>query len=708
MNYLLKNFQAILNRHKFPGEMFADEYDLIYAACEIVAKRKKIKLVRPPLLAQTGDLFDFIEKIAESSDVRIRKISFSGEWWKKDAGALIGFYQNEPCVLLPKKIGGYQLVDIKRGRRIVVSGRIAAQLSPQGFYLYSPLPVNIRRMKDLFSLSLAEVKNDFGLFATAQIFLSFFTLVVPVSLGYLFNVVIPNVDLPLLWEVMIVLFINAWVITLFNTAQTATLIRIRFKLEAMMGPAIWDRILKFPLRFFRRFSAGDLLFRANVISDIQNSVTRFSLLTVGNSFTLMLTVILLFYYSPVLAGVTLVLALIIVLIALLINFRQLLFMRRLYYHFGQFIGFVLEIILGISKIRITNATSRIFDLWVERLAKRSHSELHMKFHQLGLEVLIAFMTVGNPLVLYALVQGLNRQLSFGDFVAFNAAYTLFFVTLFRMTSVLSDTWRIVPLWKKSRTVLTAKIEREISHADPGELTGDIVMKNIVFRYHTNDQPLFKDFSLSIRAGEFIAVVGPSGSGKSTLFRLLLGFEEPEAGEIYYNGINLKTLRLAAVRRQIGVVIQNSTLIPGTIFANIAGNSMQMSRLEAWEIAEKVGLGEFIKYLPMQMDTLITEGAITLSGGEAQRLILARALAQKPKILVLDEATSALDNTTQAIVHNYLKQLQATQIIAAHRLSTIVNADRIVVIDKGLIVQSGTFAELMSHPGLFAQMARRQF
>jgi ABC-type bacteriocin/lantibiotic exporter with double-glycine peptidase domain len=318
------------------------------------------------------------------------------------------------------------------------------------------------------------------------------------------------------------------------------------------------------------------------------------------------------------------------------------------------------------------------------------------------------MTVLNPLVLYALVQRLGNQLSFGDFVAFNAAYTLFFVLLLKMAAEWGDIVRILPLWKKARQIFTAKIEQESAQSDPGELTGDIVIKHIVFRYQAFDQPLFKDLSLAIKPGEFIAIVGPSGSGKSTLFRLMLGFEEAEAGEIYYNGINLRTLKLSALRKQVGVVIQNSTLIPGTIFANIAGNSAKMTRSEAWEIADKVGLADFIKYLPMQMDTLISEGPITLSGGEAQRLILARALAQKPKILILDEATSALDNTTQAVVHNYLKQLQATQIIAAHRLSTIVNADRILVLEKGAIVQTGSFTDLISQPGLFAQMAKRQF
>jgi len=230
---------------------------------------------------------------------------------------------------------------------------------------------------------------------------------------------------------------------------------------------------------------------------------------------------------------------------------------------------------------------------------------------------------------------------------------------------------------------------------------------VTFAYEPLERFLFKNISIRINPGQCIALVGPSGSGKSSLFRLMLGLEKPQEGEILYDGINLKNLKISSIRRQVGAVMQNSALMPGTILSNIIGNSTQLTRRDAWEIVEKVGLANFIKLLPMQMDTLISEGPITLSGGEAQRLILARALAQHPKILFLDEATSALDNTTQAVIQHYLKEIQATQIIAAHRLSTIEHADMIYVLDKGGIVQEGDFKSLMAEPGLFSDMARRQ-
>jgi ABC-type bacteriocin/lantibiotic exporter with double-glycine peptidase domain len=213
-------------------------------------------------------------------------------------------------------------------------------------------------------------------------------------------------------------------------------------------------------------------------------------------------------------------------------------------------------------------------------------------------------------------------------------------------------------------------------------------------------------SLHIEPGEFIALVGPSGSGKSTLFRLLLGFETPEAGAIYFDGQDLTTLDIQEVRRQMGVVLQNGRLLTGTILENIIGSSL-LTIAEAQEAARMSGLDEDIKRMPMGLHTLVTEGGGTLSGGQRQRLLIARAVVTKPRILFFDEATSALDNRTQAIVSESLERLQATRVVIAHRLSTIINADRIFVMEGGRLVQTGTYQELIDRPGPFLELAKRQ-
>jgi len=684
-----------------------DEYELLFQACEIIARHQKIKLVRPSLPAGSDDLFDYIDKIAETADIRVRKVALNPQWHKKDCGALLIFHENYPCVLRPKKTGGYELIDLKHKRKLAVTGSLAAQLCGQCFYFYPALNEKIHNLNNLLSFSLSKVRFDFAMFLFLQMLISFFLLTLPMAFGYLFNQIIANNDLPLLAQLSILLALNACVIILFYICQRLFVLHLQFKLAAITAPALIDKILKSPLRLFRRFSTVDLLFRMHIAGDVQISLVQAILSLCSQTIAVIFLLVWLFFYSPGFAAISLLMVLLISLVFLYINYQQLIFMRRLYTYFSQTMSLVSEFMSGIVKIRVNNAMTRVFQLWYTGFLKRSRAEFKIKIHKLSLDILAAFLILINPVVLYGLSSWLGEYLSFGDFAAFNIAYTLLFLFVIKSSAPISDIIRVIPLWKKAQIIFAGKLEKEKGSLNPGELTGEISLKNISFRYYEDDQPLFKDFSFFIHPGECVAIVGPSGSGKSTLFRLILGFEDPEAGEIYFNGLSLRTLKKSTVRRQIGVVIQNSALIPGTIFTNIAGSSTQMTRKEAWEIAEKVGMTELIKNLPMQMDTLISEGTINLSGGEIQRLILARALAQKPKILILDEATSALDNTTQAVIHHYLKELQATQIIAAHRLSTIVNADRIVVIESGAIVQMGTFSELISTPGLFAKMAKRQ-
>ncbi len=275
-----------------------------------------------------------------------------------------------------------------------------------------------------------------------------------------------------------------------------------------------------------------------------------------------------------------------------------------------------------------------------------------------------------------------------------------------MSYALISSLDIVPLYERVKPILSEQPESTSGSADPGVLLGDIEMNGVSFRYNEGQPLVLKDVSFNIKAGEMVAFVGPSGSGKSTIMRLLLGFEEPEAGAVFYDGQAFDSLNKELVRQQIGVVLQHGALMSGSIYLNIVGNS-ELGLEEATEAAKMAGLEDDIEQMPMKMHTVISEGAGTFSGGQKQRLMIARAIVHKPRILFMDEATSALDNRTQNIVSDSLDKLQATRIIIAHRLSTVINADRIYVMEKGKIVESGSYSELIKNQGLFASLAKRQ-
>ncbi|MPM89484.1 Leukotoxin export ATP-binding protein LtxB [bioreactor metagenome] len=266
---------------------------------------------------------------------------------------------------------------------------------------------------------------------------------------------------------------------------------------------------------------------------------------------------------------------------------------------------------------------------------------------------------------------------------------------------------VIPLYQKAKPILETLPEYDETKINPKPLTGSIEVSHVSFRYNENGPLILKDISLQINEGDYAAIVGTSGCGKSTLFRVLLGFEKPEMGKVYYNGQDLSKVDIRMVRKQIGVVLQNGQLMTGNIFSNITGSNPFLTIDDAWEAARMAGIEEDIKEMPMGMHTIITEGSGAISGGQKQRLMIARAIINKPKIIYFDEATSALDNRTQAIVSDSLDRLQATRVVIAHRLSTIINCNKIFVMDQGRIVESGTYQELMDRQGLFTELAKRQ-
>ena len=521
--------QSVFNNEVIYRETFTTEHDLLFAVCELIAKPKKIKLIRPILSTDSSNLIDSIHQIAAAADIRVRKVLLKNKWWQKDSGALLGFYQGNPCALLSKRQGGYKLVDLKHGKTLKVNERIARQLAVEAYYFYIPLPVQVHSIKDLFNFAFSFLKRDFWFFLGVEALINLFALVVPISMGYLFSTVVPHADVLLLDQIVFILLMNTVIITLYNIAQDAALIRFRFKLESIIQPAIWDRVLKFSTQFFRRFSAGDLAFRAGIIKEIQDSLTRSSLVSIVNGAMSIIILALLFYYNVLLALAALSLAFIVVVTVIIINYYQLVHMRRLYYHFGNFINIVFEILTGMLKIRITNVQKRVFDLWIEQLAHRNHAEFRVKNYLGWIETFISVMMVINPLILFSLVYLLQEHITFGSFIAFNAAYSLFFINILQMNTNISEAIQTIPLCERAKPILLAKVEREASHSDSGILTGDIEVRHIVFRYHESDKPIFKDFSLQVNPGEFVALVGPSGTGKSTLFRLLLGFRATGSG-----------------------------------------------------------------------------------------------------------------------------------------------------------------------------------
>jgi NHLM bacteriocin system ABC transporter ATP-binding protein len=396
---------------------------------------------------------------------------------------------------------------------------------------------------------------------------------------------------------------------------------------------------------------------------------------------------------------------------MLCGYLQVRFLRDAYEVGGRISGLTLQFINGIAKFRVAGTEGRAFAAWAREFTKQKI--MSIKARRVANVVAVfnsAFPALAWGFIFYFAASLMKspgtRGMSTGEFLAFMAAFVQFSTAALELSSSLISVLGVVPLYERAKPILQTIPEVDTGKTDPGELTGSIDINHVSFRYRSDGPLVLRDVSVSVQPGQFVAFVGPSGSGKSTLFRLLLGFESPESGALYYDGQDLAELDIQAVRRQVGVVLQNARLMTGDIFRNIVGGGA-LTIDDAWEAARLAGLDEDVKAMPMGMHTVVSEGGGGLSGGQRQRLMIARAIVHKPRILLFDEATSALDNQTQAIVSRSLKSLNATRVVIAHRLTTVMGADRIHVLDKGILKESGAYQELMAQGGLFAQLAKRQ-
>ena len=672
--------------------------------------------IRPPARSENLQrVKEPLEAIVRASRIRMRRVLLQGRWWEKDCGCLVAYtLDNRPIALLLVSTNPYEMFDPVEQIRIPVDQRIAATVSPIAYMFYRSLPDKALQAFDLLQFAFKGREKDLILIIFTGILVTLLGMLTPQATAIIMDSAIPDSDKGLLLQIGLGLLVAAGATGLFQLTQGLSLLRLETASDASTQAAVWDRLLNLPVSFFRQYTTGDLQSRVSSISTIRRQLGGRTLINLITSLFALFYLGQLFYYNFKLALVVLAVAVVTIAFTTVSGTILLRKVRPQLELQGNIFGITVQLINGISKLHIAGAQERAFACWSKNYSRQIKLELSTQQVEDAVQVFNTVMpTLTNGILFWLTISLLQEAqtsgtigLSLGTFLAFNTASGNFINGATNLSNTVTEVLQVIPQWKRTQPILAAIPEVNLSKSDPGQLMGKIVVDRIRFRYLC-DRPLTLDnISLYANPGEFIALVGASGSGKSTLFRLLLGFDIAEAGSIYYDGQDLSDLDVDAVRRQMGVVLQNGQLQSASIFENIAGNA-QISLDEAWEAARMAGFAHDIAAMPMEMHTVISEGGGNLSGGQRQRLLIARALALKPRILLFDEATSALDNKTQAIVSESMEKLQVTRIAIAHRLSTIRNANRIYVLQAGRIVQQGSFEELAAIEGLFAQLMARQ-
>ena len=657
-----------------------------------------------------------MEIIFERLGIRSRQVILRDDWYKKDGGPLIVFEEDgTTCALIPNQAGGYTYHSgTQDSPPENLDKRKSDSFDPIGLVLYRPLPDQPIGLWTLFEFALTGIWRDLHRLLLAGKLLGLIAAVTPVATGLIFDYIIPNAAFSQLNQIVFALAMAALGTASFTLVRALALLRINGRMDWTLQSALFDRLLRLPTHFFKAYNTGDLADRAlgfNAIRGILSGVLISSML--GAIFSVF-SLVLLFYYSASLALLAIALIVVAVFTTVAFSLLQLRHDRNRIRLRGRVEGLVLQLIIGVSKLRTANAQQRGLAAWIRRYAEQKQQFIYGAKWENRQQIFHAGFPVLANIIIFAgaikLVQVFDPQtinaLSPGAFLAFHAAFGQLFGSLTNLALSISSSLIIIPLYERSRPIIDAIPESGNEGNRVEHLDGDIELSEVTFRYQEDSPDVLTGLNLHIKQGEFVALVGSSGSGKSTLFRLMLGFEQAQSGEIFYDGRALSSLDQESLRRKIGVVLQHSSPNAGSLFETIAGNT-SASVDDAWRAARLVGLAEDIEAMPMGMYTVVTDGASTLSGGQRQRIMIARALVRQPQILLLDEATSALDNRTQAVVSDSISQINITRIVIAHRLFTIRNADRIFVIDNGKVAESGNFEELMAADGLFKQLAKRQ-
>lgn len=654
------------------------------------------------------DMNEQLEYLMRPYGIMRRSVVLEGGWYKDAIGAMLGIRKDNGTVvaLIPSGFSGYEYFDLESGKYIKVKKSNEDLFEDEAIAFYKPFPLKSLTIKDLI-VYIAQVLSvsDYVAIALATLAVSLLGMLTPKINNILFSVVVTSGSVRLLIGIAIFAICLSLTSLIISSVKSLISARINTKLSISIEAATMMRLMSLPADFFKNYSSGELQERAGNISSLCDMLVSTILNTGLTSAFSLIYIYQIFVYAPGLVIPSLIITFITIIFFVVSALMQMKISVKQMELGGKESGMTYALISGVQKIKLAGAEKRAFARWANLYAERiSYSYNPPAFLKLNPVISSAISLTGTLVMYYMAVK---TGVSVAEYYAFNTAYGMVSGAFMSLSSIALTFAQIKPILERVKPLLDAKPEISEGKQVITRLSGAIEMNNVSFRYNESMPNVIDNLSLKIRPGQYVAIVGKTGCGKSTLMRLLLGFEKADRGAIYYDGKDINSLDLKSLRRKIGSVMQNGKLLQGDIYSNITISAPWLTMDEAFEAAEKAGIAEDIRRMPMGMHTMISEGSGGISGGQRQRLMIARAIAPKPKILMFDEATSALDNITQRQVCEALDAMKCTRIVIAHRLSTIKQCDRIIVLDGGHIVEDGTYRELIDNKGYFYELVERQ-
>ena len=704
--------QRLFNIYDLPVDRDAGVEDTALAeALQLIGRHEGIDFKIPARSGLSGSPVGLVD-ILDASGIRARRVRFKaeGSWWRGDSNAMLAFRAEDgrPVVLLPGRFGRYREIDPVSKRSLRVTAERAGELAEEAWMFYRPLPPEGVEPKDLLRMALRGSAADLARLVIAGLPYGMIKLLPALALGFVANEISAGGSAGALYAVAVVVAAFGLLGALLHLFQSTVMMRLEGRSASRVEAAFWDRLMRLPPSILHRHPAGDLAMSGMTFQNLRDGLRG----VVANSFLSIIFLLpvfaVIFFYDATLGFITLVFSLASLLVAVVLGLRQISPYGRMISAARRVAGRLFQLVGGISKLRMDNAEGSAYAIWAKDYREQKRAEIELgalEGHSRAFGAALPFLAGG--VLLFAVAAAGDRNIPVGDFLVVYTVFLVFQSAIARLGESFGAIAAMRPAFEQMRPLLSA-VPETVTEGEPVEyLGGEILFDRISFRYDPDGPLILDDVTIHARPGEFVAIAGESGAGKSTLFRLALGIDWPTAGAVYYDGRDLRHLNLKQVRRKIGAVPQSVGLHPQDLWDNLVSHHDGVATEEVWAAARTAEVEAQIREMPMGMMTMVGASGSVLSGGESQRITIARSVIGSPRIMLLDEATNWLDNESQAKVMRNLADLTSTRLIIAHRLSTLEQADRIYVLQAGKVVQCGSFDELKEVDGVFKELIKRQ-
>ncbi|MCR4893081.1 MAG: NHLP bacteriocin export ABC transporter permease/ATPase subunit [Lachnospiraceae bacterium] len=654
------------------------------------------------------DQKEVLEYLMRPYGIMRRPVKLEKGWYKDAFGPMLAVRKDNDSItaLIPSGLNGYYMLDRHTGKKVRINSKNADLIDPEALAFYRPFPLKKMSIMDLLAFILKNFSyTDRAVVILLTMGVTLVGMLIPLLTEHLFDDVLVSESKTVLMAMAVFMLSVTVSRVMLNSAAKTMTARVSMKLDLTVEAATMMRVLSLPVSFFKDYSSGELSVRTRHVNSLCNMILSIGITSGLSSLFSLLYLPQIFYFAPELVVPSVTIMMLTVIVSIVTVLLQTHISRLHLEQSAKESGMGYAMISGIQKIKLSGAEKRAFARWGRLYAEGASlaydPPTFLKINTVIRSMLSLFGTI---LIYYYAVES---HVSMADYYAFNTCYGMVTGAFLSLSGVALSAAQIKPILQMAKPILETVPEIAEEKEVLTRITGSVELNNVSFRYNESMPFVLNKLSLKVKPGQYVAIVGKTGCGKSTLMRILLGFEKPQKGAVFYDGKNLDRIDLKSLRRKIGTVMQNGKLFQGDIFSNITISAPWLTLDDAWEAAEMAGIAEDIRHMPMGMNTIISEGQGGISGGQRQRLMIARAIAPKPRILMFDEATSALDNLTQKKVSQSLDNLKCTRIVIAHRLSTIKQCDRIIVLNEGNIIEDGTYDELIAKKGFFSDLVERQ-